>query len=346
MITNRHLRRTGAIAAIGASVAIALSGCGGSSTNASQSAATVADPIVYGINFNNGFEGSNIAFPSADGKNTLGAVVGAISSTAAGLPREGGINTGFVPGGQNIVPTPTAPAAGQPATPPPFLSYGFALPASQPNCVFRALVGNGNIASSSGGIDGNSLFLTTPEVPAFKQQLTFDNAGIGVGPAGNGQYASAPFTLPFTTTGLHTLVVSVADLGSRSSTTTFQALVLAPTDSAVVVQTVDAKGNPLTGATVSITGAITGVAAYASTPAAPQVSVSDANGTAIVFAAPGKQTISAAMGTTLVGSDTQALVAGQALTASDAQTAYAITLAAPAAAAPAAHVRPLRKTYH
>lgn len=370
MINTRHLRRTGALAAFGASVAVALSGCGGSSTNSSQTASTIADPIVYGINFNNGFQGSNIAFPSADGTNTLGAVVGAISSTAVGFPNEGGIITGFVPGGQNIIPTPTAPAAGKPATPPPFLSYGFALPAGQPNCVFRALVGNGNAGAASGGIDSNSLFLTTPEVPAFKQQLTFDNAGIGVGPAGNGQYTSAPFTLPFTTTGLHTLVTSVADLGSRSSTTTFQTLVLASTDSAVVVQVLVPRNpaaavsgtnplDPVQGATVTVSGALTGIAAYGSTPAAAQASVSDGNGTAIVFAAPGAQTISVSAdpavavdattgkSATGVGTDKQTLVAGQALTAADAQDSYAIQIAPPVAAgAIAGHVKGVHFVSH
>lgn len=366
MINIRHLRRTGALAAFGASVAVALSGCGGSSTNNSLTPNTIADPIVYGINFNNGFEGSNIAFPSADGSNTYGAVIGAISSTAVGFPNEGGINPGFVPGGQNIIPVPIATDKGQTGTP-PFLSFGFALPPSQPTCVFRALAGNGNTGDASGAINSNSLFLTTPEAPSFKQQLTFDNAGIGVGPAGNGQYTSAPFTLPFTTTGLHTFVTSVADQGSRSSTTTFQTLVLAPTDSAVVVQVLALRKpnaaassanppDPIGGALVTVTNALPGVAAYNSATAAPQTSVTDGNGVAIVFCAPGQQTITAnadpatatdlatgaPVGAVVTGSDTETLVAGQAFTATpntstkkgDALvSAYAIEADVPAAAA-------------
>ncbi len=365
MINTRHLRRAGALAAFGASVTVALSGCGGSSTNGSLTPNTVADPIVFGINYNNGLEGSNIAFPSADGTNTNGAVIGAISSTATGLPNEGGINPGFVPGGQNIIPVPAATDKGQTGMP-PFLSFGFALPASQPSCVFRALVGNGNITNSSGGIDPNSLFLTTPEVAGFKQHLTFDAAGIGVGPAGNGQYTSTPFTLPFTTTGLHTFITSVADQSGKSSTTTFQTLVLAPTDSAVVVQVMAPRkpgvavsrtnpSDPIGGALVTVTNALPGVAAYESTTDAPQTSVTDGNGVAIVFCAPGQQTITATadpasatdlgngkpVAAMVTGSDQETLVAGQALTAvantSSAQgdalsSAYAIEMDLPAAA--------------
>ena len=343
MISNKNFGRTGLLAAFGVSAAVLLSGCGGTTSNPTGTPAIQADPEVYGLNLGDGLTGSNLTFTS--GANTVGAITGAISSTAVGFAGEGGVATGFVAGAQNPLPVPAATAAAQTGTP-PFLSFGFALPPSQPNVTFRALVANGTNGEKVDPINTASLFLTTPEVPAFKEQLTFDSAGIGVGPAGDGQYTSSAFTLPFTTTGLHTLNVAVASQSGKSSTTTFQTLVLAPTASAVVVQILDATGAPVAGALVTVTNALPGVAAYESTAAAPLTSVSDGNGVAIVFAAPGPQTISAtatdAKGNPLSGSDMETLVAGQALTAvastsgasgDPLASSYAIEVDAPAAAA-------------
>ncbi len=343
MIQTKHINRAALLAAFGTSAAILLSGCGGTTTNSTQTPATQADPQVYGQNFATGLTGSNFSFPI--GANTVGAITGAISSTAAGFALEGGVAPGFVAGGQNPIAVPTATDAKQTGTP-PFLSFGFAMATSQPSVTFRALVANGNNGETVDPINPSSVVLTTPEVPAFSAPLTFDNAGIGTGPNGDGQYTTAAFTLPFTTTGLHTFKVAVAAASGKSSSTTFQTVVLAPTASAVVVQILDATGAAVAGALVTVTNPLPGVAAYKSTAAAPQTSVSDGNGVAIVFAAPGAQTISAtatdAKGNPLSGSDTETLVAGQALTAvantsgaaGDAlESAYAIEVVAPAAAA-------------
>ena len=342
MLQNKYLGRAGFLTTLGASAAILLSGCGGSSTSPTQTPATQADPAVYGSNFATGLTGSNFVF--SNGTNTVGAITGAISATGTGFALEGGVATGFVAGGQNPLTIPSATAKGQTGTP-PFLSFGFALAPSQAGVVFRALIANGNSGETVDPINPSSVVMTSSEVPSFTEQLSFDNAGIGAGPAGDGQYTTPAFTLPFTTTGLHTFNVAVAGQSGKSSSTTFQTVVLAPTDSAVVVQILDADGNPQTGALVTVTNAVPGVAAYESTPAAPQTSVTDGDGVAIVFAAPGSQTITAtgkdAKGNPLSGSDTETLVAGQALTAlantstasGDAlASAYAIEIDAPAAA--------------
>lgn len=364
MILNKYLGRTGLLTAFGASAAILLSGCGGTTTSPTQTPATQADPTIFGSNFATGLTGSNFVF--SNGTDTVGAIIAAISSTASGFALEGGPAAGFVPGGQNPVGVPAATAKGQTGTP-PFLSFGFALAPSQPNVVFRALIANGNNGETVDPINVSSVFLTSSEAPSLKEQLTFDKAGIANGPAGDGQYATPPFTLPFTTTGLHTFSVSIASQSGKSSSTTFQTLVLAPTDSAVVVQVLTlrkpgvAQSNtnpvdPVGGALVTVTNALSGVTAYGSTTAEPQTSVTDANGVAIVFCAPGSQTITATadpasatdlatgapVKAMLTASDTETLIAGQALTAlpntsaksGDAlASAYAIEVAPPAAAA-------------
>jgi hypothetical protein len=144
----------------------------------------------------------------------------------------------------------------------------------------------------------------------------------------NDTYRSGTFTLPFTTTGLHSLTASVSDTSNATGSTTFDVLVLASTDSAVVVQVVDSDGNPIPGALVSITGTLPGVTAYGATSAAPMVSVTDAQGVGIVFAAPGSQKITATSndGSTTT-TDTETLTAGAAFVGKSPAKPYSLTLA-------------------
>lgn len=325
-ITHRHLQRAGLLAAFGASAVAILSGCGGSSTNTGR-AASVATPTVYGTNVSNGTTGSGIEFPVTTPATattgpvtaTTGGIVGALSSTA--VPLEGtlplGLPAGALESDNNTV--------------------GQVVPAGQPGVVFRALIANGNVGNASGAITGATL--TSPEVTGFTQALTF--TGVGDGPAASAGYTSPAFTLPFTTSGIHQFTATATDEGGQSGATTLGVVVVAATDSAVVVQIVTPDTSqtppvptPVAGATVSITNALPGVTAYNATATAPQTSVTDAQGEAVVFAVPGKQTITVTgtdiKGNPATGTDTQTLVAGQGLSSITTTSPYTITIPTPA----------------
>lgn len=282
MIQNKHIERAGLLATLGASVALVLSGCGGASNNAG-SANPAATPTIYGINPADGSTGSGLEFPvtstDAAGPSTTtatGAVTGALSSTAK--PLEGTVPLGFPAG-----------------------TTDSAVPVSQADVVFRALAANGNFGSGAGDIVGSSLVLTSPEVPGFSQPLAFDLAGTGNG-LNAGQYASAPFTLPFTTSGIHQFTTSISDVGGQTSTTTLGVVVVAPTDVALILQSFDTgKPDPASktkppadlftaitaGDTVTIDGG-PGTGVY---PTGFAPTTADAQGTVVLFTTPGTHTV-------------------------------------------------------
>jgi len=288
MIQDKHLGRTGLLAALGASAALLLSGCGGTTSNAGAPA-SAATPAIYGVNPADGTTGSGLQFSVAgtDAKGNptttaTGAITGALSSTAK--PLEGTVPLGFPAG-----------------------TTDSAVPVSQANVVFRALAANGNVGSDAGKIVASSLVLTSPEVTSFSQPLTFDLAGTGNG-INAGQYATAAFTLPFTTSGIHQFTASLSDVGGQSSSTTLGVVVVAPTDVALFLSSFDTgtmtPPTPATattpekpgteifkaikaGDTVTVDGAAgTGVypAGYASTTA-------DDNGQVALFTTPGTHTV-------------------------------------------------------
>ena len=287
MINTKHLRRAGLLAALGTSVAAALSGCGGASTN-SGNAAPLATPVAYGvtpINNNVGFGGvAGSGLESADG--TTGYITGALSTTATILASEGGFTTGFAFGPVSADNTTLQVAA----------------PAGPTSVIFRADLANGNNGGAVGPIVPSSVVLTSPEVPSFTQPLTFNSALIGVGPDGNAQYVSAAFPSPFTTSGIHQFAVSVADTGGQSSSTTFGVVVLAATDVALVLQNFD-TGMPdptstttppadiinaiAPGDTVTIDGG-QGTGVY---PAKFPATTADTQGTVVLFTKPGTHTV-------------------------------------------------------
>ncbi len=282
MIQDKHLSRVGLLAALGASAALLLSGCGGTTSNAGAPA-SAATPAIYGVNPADGTTGSGLQFSVAgtDAKGNptttaTGAITGALSSTAK--PLEGTVPLGFPAG-----------------------TTDSAVPAGQANVVFRALAANGNVGSDAGRIVASSLVLTSPEVTSFSQPLTFDLAGTGNG-INAGQYATAAFTLPFTTSGIHQFTASLSDVGGQSSSTTLGVVVVAPTDVALFLSSFDTgtmttatATKPATeifkaikaGDTVTVDGAAgTGVypAGYASTTA-------DDNGQVALFTTPGTHTV-------------------------------------------------------
>ncbi len=268
--------RAGILASAGLLTSLILGGCGGATTtNNGLIATTSADPAVYGLEATGAKTGTLVetsGLGSQDDKTsgtaTTGYLTGAIASTAKILPGiavNGTVPLGFSPGGA-------------------FVDGSFASAAPAGGAVtFRAYASNGQDAASRSVtpiVDPGGVVLTSPEVSGFTQTLVFNSTGIGNGPLANGQY-DANFTLPFTTTGLHQLVVSIADTSGKKTTTTFESAVVASTDAAVIAQITDLAGNPLPGATATITGQIT-----PSSPATQQTTA-DAQGVVVLFATPG-----------------------------------------------------------
>jgi hypothetical protein len=288
---------------------LALAGCGGTTTNSSLYPNSDGDPFISGLSAAKAVGGVYLeesGLSPSIGSN-VGYLTTATASTAVPIPAitiGSTIPLGFAPGafllgidsGNNIV--------------------GTAAPASS-TVVFRAAVTNGQKGGVVTPIVPTSLVLTSPEDATLNKPLTFDSADIGSGAWPNGQYNSAPFTLPFSTSGLHTLKATVSDTAGRTTSTTFETVVLKPSDSAILVEVTDADGNALPGATATITNPVSGATAQ---------TTADAQGVVVLFAAPGSQTVTATKaGKTATGTFT--LTAGQ-LSAVD-STGNPLTVATP-----------------
>jgi hypothetical protein len=248
-----------------------VAGCGGTTYNGNTlGGIQSATPAAYGLEAfnavnaadNTGFlEVSGLA--SADGQTAYAtAAVDSTATPLSGLSVGGKIPLGFTPGGQFAdSKLYGGVAAGAPV-------------------VFRVALSNGQNSTTTIPINPSSVVLTSPEAAGFTQSFTF-NSALTTGPLSNALYTTPTFNLPFATTGLHSLTVAVADTSGQSSTTTYAVPVIAPANAGVLAQVVDAKGNPIPGATATITGAVAGAAQP----------ISDAQGVVILFAAPGTQTI-------------------------------------------------------
>jgi len=219
-----------------------------------------------------------------------GAITGALSSTAK--PLEGTVPLGFPAG-----------------------TTDSAVPASQAGVTFRALIANGNTGTGLSGIVDSSVVLTSPEVTGFSQRLTFDLAGAGNG-LNAGQYTTAAFTLPFTTSGIHQLTASVSDTAGQSTTTTL-GVVVAPTDVALFLSSFDTgTTTPPTPATATTpekpgteifkaitagdTVTVDGAAGTGVYPTGYAATTADDNGQVALFTTPGTHTITEMKGTTVV----------------------------------------------
>jgi len=285
--------------------AVVLAGCGGgaSTNNNNLRPVTPSTPTIYGIEPVGQIAGGELFETSGFGTADLSKayVTGAVASTAkppAAIQTNGTIPLGFAPGSQYID-----------------FSFGTAVLTGSP-VIFRSYISNGNDANGKLlAIVPSSVKLTSPELPAFTQAMTFTSNFTG--PLANGQYTTGTFTIPFTTPGLHTVVSSVSDITPQTTTTTFKVAVVSPTTACVVAQIVDADGSPVVGATASITGAVAG---------AEQQTTSDALGVVILFATPeaGGNKITVTKGAK-TATDTQTLTAGGTLSNAD-DAAYAITL--------------------
>jgi len=291
MSFTRQTLKAVPLAGLGAVLAAVLSGCGGATTGGSLGVATPdSSPVVYGLNAQAAINGtlqeaSGLAY--GDGASQAGVLTAATGyKTDSGpgpLPTfqknfSTGIPLGFAPDGSYV-----SSVSGQ------------ALPTASANAVvFRAYISTGAKGGNSIDLNTGSVVLTSSEAPAFSQPLTFDKAGIGTGPLGQGQYTTGTFALPaaLTTTGLHNLHTVVADVAGQKSETDFSFVVLAPSDSGALIPLTafvpdgQPKGTTasISSYTATITGAIAGVRTYTS---------ADAANTAVLFAAPGSQTSTA-----------------------------------------------------
>lgn len=344
-------------------VAAAISGCGGASTNNNPIVATPdSGPVIYGqsaLAIINGStiqgETSGLTFTPDSGKAEAALVAATGYKTVAGsgpLPSYQasfppiGIPTGFSPGGAYYNNATSIVNAAVPTT------YAG-------NLVFGAYISTGVRSGLPVDLNTGSVVLTSSESSTFSEQLAFDPT-FGSGVLAQSQYKTAAFPLPafMQTTGLHNLHASVSDVDGQSSATDFSVVSLAPADSAALV-TVNFTNSskqtaPVAGAVATITGALPSVAAYKDS-AAPTgadalpitTSYADAQGSVLLFAAPGPQTVTVTGidpfdGKTAVSGTVQiTLVAGQANTTG--VVATTITPAATATAAAIARVKLMQR---
>jgi len=372
---NKTLRRS-SLGLLGVAILAALSGCGGSSLSKSAAAPSpYSDPTVQGlapgyaayVGNIQGFEETS-GFGSPD--NVTGYATAAVDSDSVAIPgiaistspTNPSIKTtplGFAPGGQYFNNTANGPlgAAVNPGA----------------SVIFRASIATGvdPTNNTTPPIVPSSVRITSTEaawtsVPGLisgdpNAPNGYLHLGLNVqtsGPLANGTYVTGTpdasgnvatptaFPLPFTTTGLHTVRVFVADTRAVVHHTDFQVVVVAPTDSAIIVQALDATGSPVTGAKITLdSGKITPTA-----PAVDQTTTDVLTGVGIIFATPAKHTITItgtdSKGNTISGTDTEDLTsyAGKLFnstldsTGAATTTPYSITLAAAAASAIRSHV--------
>ncbi len=168
--------------------------------------------------------------------------------------------------------------------------------------LFRAALANGISSNNTPAITTVSLTSADPEWTLGTLPLTFNDPGQNSGPLANGTYvtgtggAPVPFALPFTTSGIHTVAVTVTDAAGRQTTTTFAIPVVTSTDVALFLQKITVL-TPAVAATPTVPAVPATPKTTAITPG-DLVSVdggtavaADAQGTAILFTTPGKHTV-------------------------------------------------------
>lgn len=327
-----HKRQKLSVAGIGAmgTAALLLSGCGGSSfqkntfgnyANTLPAAygiePTAASPNVQGVG-TTFFETSGLG--SADSKTAYATA--AIDFATLKNPDGSALAinvdpnaTGKIPLGFSAGSFYIDSGAGDPA------AVAATVAPIGTSSVFRAALANGVSANNAPPIDGNgeSLSSADPEWTLGTLPMTFSSAGAG--PLANGTYvtgtggSAVPFTLPFKTSGVHSVVVTVTDTAGRQTATTFGIPTVTAGDVALLLQSftvavaATAKAaattaqNPITpGNTVTIDGGqgtgtypATGYNAATGKPSAP--TVADAQGTVVLFTTPGTHTITETDGT-------------------------------------------------
>ena len=311
MPTQHRSTLTAGLCALGA--ALLLGGCGGGSSFQSKTfgAQTPAGPAAYGLQGTAAnpavtaqtggpffVEVSGLGSPDGGKVYLTAATDFKIVSGAGPLSdvdpnKTGKVPLGFSTGGLYIdsltgggtFVTPTAVAPGTPV-------------------VFRAAISNGVSADGKSipiKFNGVSLSSADPQWTLGALPMTFNFTNTG--PLANGTYvtgqpvttgngAPVPFSLPFTTTGLHSLTVSVTDDNGQQTQTTYTVPIAQPSEVTVLAQNIDTgtKGKDgkevfqpfAAGDTVAISGPVAGTASPAT---------ADQQGTVVLFTTPGAQTL-------------------------------------------------------
>ena len=318
MHPSSRKRRTAPLVLLGLALAgfalagFALAGCGGATTATEQLTPTRdASPTVYGLQAEAFFQGGEFLQTSGLGTpdGATGFLTGAVDYAGTPIPIQdvgnGKIPLGFAPRGTYINREPSGAVA----------------PGTQ--VIFGAYLANGIDAASGDlvDLDPSGVTLTTrrpdgsEQIPGFSLPLNFSLNPEGA--LANAQYRTAPFTLPFGTTGLHSFAVTVTDVRGASnplgtSTTFFDVVVVTPTDVAIVARILDDAGDPAPGATATITNPVADARAQ---------TTADDNGVVVLFTTPGVQTYTVTIGdAAYTGTIDVSASAGQAV-ATDAEGA-------------------------
>ncbi len=320
MLKTRR-RLTLGLGALGSGAALLVAGCGGSSFEQKSFGAYQATvPAAYGLepvaaNGNisgkvggpffyevSGFGSPDGTMPyltAASGFAIIKANSGASLPSGVDPGQTGAVPLGFGTGGSYVdaqFGPGAAPSAVQPGT----------------SVVFRASISNGIDAGSRSVIPisptGQSLTSSDPEWTLGTLPLTFsfNNTGpfasatyVTGTPVQSGNGTPTPFALPFKTTGIHTVTLTVTDAEGQQTTTMYVVPVVTPANVALFLQNFivaapttqnpnATSANPITpGDTVTIDGGA-GLGAY---PTGFAPTTADAQGTVILFAAPGAHTV-------------------------------------------------------
>jgi hypothetical protein len=306
MRTTQRLRLGVRLGVFALALPLVLSGCGGSSYQ-SNSFGTYPDagPAAYGIegtgangNITGGVGGPFVYETSGFG-NTAGTTASLTAATDFKVVKGAGPLPGVDPNGTGKVPLGFSPkgayidalSGASPVTP-QALAPGVSV-------VFRADISNGESSKTRSVIpiqyNGVSLSSTDPEWTLGTLPMTFNFTNGG--PLSNGTYVTGtpvqsgtgtpvPFTLPFTSTGLHEVAVTVTDTSGQQTQTFYETVVVRPTDVAVFAQNVTPDGGAAQAITAGSTASITNPVSGATTQA-----TADAQGTVILFTTPGTQTL-------------------------------------------------------
>ncbi len=368
MLKKQNLTFAG-ISALGAA-ALLLSGCGGNSFSKNTYAnypntvpfAYGLDPVAfYGIGLNLGnqaaIEGSGLQ--SADGKQAYITAASGFTIVSPGT------------GSTAVAPSTVMPSTdllhnddpnGTGILPLGFSTGGLYTDASNQtgaakatvtsvnpgaSVIFRAALTNGTSSdNTSPGIAGATLTSTDSQfasIPGLTAGLPMTLNVVG-GAFSSATYATGtngtatPFTIPAgTTTGLHTVVVSVSDSEGRTTATTFEFPVVGAADSAAFLTLSPTPASATTSAsiisaTATITNPLAGITSQ---------TTADAQNNLLFFAAPGTQTVTVTANVQLLDANgnpttkqVQTLTAPVVLTAG--QTTVTNLTVAPASATAAA----------